>query len=57
MGGKIKWIGKRTIRIYGVNKFKNVRYKIMPDRIEAGTYMIYMQQFEGNLTISGINPK
>ncbi len=57
MGGKIKWIGKRTIRIYGVNKFKNVRYKIMPDRIEAGTYMIVAAATGGKLKIKGIDPK
>ena len=57
MGGKIKWIGKRTVRIYGVNKFKNVKYKIMADRIEAGTFMIAAAATEGKLTIKGINPK
>ena len=57
MGGKIKWIGKRTVRIYGVNKFKNVKYKIMADRIEAGTYMIAAAATEGKLIIKGINPK
>ena len=57
MGGKIKWIGKRTVRIYGVNKFKNVKYKIMSDRIEAGTYMIAAAATVGKLIIKGINPK
>tara|TARA_Y100001960_G_scaffold290249_1_gene330718 strand:- start:24 stop:752 length:729 start_codon:yes stop_codon:yes gene_type:complete len=57
MGGKIKWIGKRTVRIYGVNKFKNVKYKIMADRIEAGTYMIAAAATQGKLKIKGINPK
>ena len=57
MGGKIKWIGKRTVRIYGVNKFNTVKYKIMPDRIEAGTYMIVAGATESILKINGINPK
>ena len=57
MGGKIKWLGKRTLRIIGVNNFKEVEYKIMPDRIEAGTYLIAAAVTEGNLIISGINPK
>ena len=57
MGGKIKWLGKRTLRIIGVNNFKEVEYKIMPDRIEAGTYLIAAAVTEGNLKISGINPK
>ena len=56
MGGKIKWIGKRTIKIEGVKNFKEVKYTIMPDRIEAGTYLIAAAVTEGNLKISGINP-
>jgi len=56
MGGKIKWIGKRTIKIEGVKNFKEVKYTIMPDRIEAGTYLIAAAVTEGNLKISGIKP-
>ncbi len=56
MGGRIKWIGKRTIKIQGVNNFREVKYTIMPDRIEAGTYLIAAAVTEGNLKISGINP-
>ena len=56
MGGKIKWIGKRTLQIKGVNKFKDVKYNIMPDRIEAGTYLIAAAVTEGNLKVHGINP-
>ena len=57
MGGKIKWIGKRTLQIKGVNKFKEIKYSIMPDRIEAGTYLIAAAVTEGNLKVHGINPK
>ncbi len=56
MGGKIKWIGKRTLKIVGVKNFKEVKYEIMPDRIEAGTYLIAAASTEGNLKIIGINP-
>ncbi len=56
MGGRIKWIGKRTLKIQGVNNFKKVKYTIMPDRIEAGTYLIAAAVTEGKLKISGINP-
>ena len=56
MGGKIKWIGKRTLKIQGVNNLKEAKYTIMPDRIEAGTYLIAAAVTEGNLKISGINP-
>jgi len=57
IGGKIKWIGKRTLRVIGVNNFKENKYTVMPDRIEAGTYLIAAAVTEGNLKISGINPK
>ena len=56
MGGKIKWIGKRTLKIQGVNNLKETTYTIMPDRIEAGTYLIAAAVTEGNLKIKGINP-
>ena len=57
MGGKIKWIGKRTLKIQGVKILNEVNYTIMPDRIEAGTYLIAGAVTEGNLKIIGINPK
>ncbi|MDA9663271.1 UDP-N-acetylglucosamine 1-carboxyvinyltransferase [Candidatus Pelagibacter sp.] len=57
MGCKIQWIKKRTIKITGVKKLKDVNYEIMPDRIEAGTYLIAGALTESNLWISKINPK
>ena len=57
MGCNIKWIGKRTITITGVKKLKKLNYKIMFDRIEAGTYMIASALTEGNLKITNIDPK
>ena len=57
IGAKIKWIGKRTVKIFGVKKFKESKYNIMPDRIEAGTYMIAAAITEGKILIKGINPK
>ncbi len=57
IGGKIKWIGKRTLKIIGVKNFKENEYTIMPDRIEAGTYLIAAAVTEGKLKIIGINPK
>jgi len=56
IGGKIKWIGKRTLKIRGVSDFKESEFTIMPDRIEAGTYLIAAAVTEGNLKVSGINP-
>ena len=57
MGCKINWIGKRTIKILGVKNLNKVNYKIMPDRIEAGTYLIAAAITKGNIKIFGINPQ
>ena len=56
IGGNIKWIGKRTVRIFGVNKFRESKYEIMPDRIEAGTYLIAGAITQGNIKVTGIDP-
>ena len=57
MGCNIKWTGQRTITIMGVQVLQNLKYKIMFDRIEAGTYMIVSALTGGNLKIKNINPK
>ena len=57
MGCNIKWNGKRTISIIGVKTLKETKYKIMFDRIEAGTYMIASALTGGNLKITNIKPK
>ena len=57
MGCNIKWIAKRIIKIEGVNNLSEVKYRIMPDRIEAGTYLIAAALNEGNLKIIGMDPK
>ena len=56
MGCNIRWTAKRTIKISGVNNVKETKYQIMPDRIEAGTYLIAAALTEGNLKVEGINP-
>ena len=57
MGCKINWIGKRTVKIIGVKNLNEVNHKIMPDRIEAGTYLIAAAITKGKIDILGINPK
>ena len=57
MGCNIKWESKRTIKIEGVSNLAALNYRIMPDRIEAGTYLIAAALSEGNLRITGIDPK
>ena len=57
MGCNVKWIAKRTIKIEGAIKIKELSYRVMPDRIEAGTYLIAAALTEGNLKIKGIDPE
>ena len=57
MDCNIKFSGKRTITITGIKKLKDVKYKVMFDRIEAGTYMIASFLTGGNLKILNVNPK
>jgi UDP-N-acetylglucosamine 1-carboxyvinyltransferase len=55
-GCKIKWISKRSIKIEGVSKINETNYKIMFDRIEAGTYLVAAAVTEGNLIIKNVIP-
>ena len=57
MGCKIKWLEKRKIEINGVTNLKPLTYRVMFDRIEAGTYMIASAVTDGRITIKNINPK
>ena len=56
MGCKIEWIAKRKIKIIGVSKVKSISYRVMFDRIEAGTYLIAAAVTEGNLKIQNVVP-
>ena len=56
-GANIRWIGKRTCQIIGVNSLKETNYSIMGDRIEAGTFCVAATLTKGNLLIKGFNPK
>ena len=51
MGAKITGLGTPTIEIEGVEELHAVEYSIMPDRIEAGTYVIASLVTEGDLKI------
>ena len=57
MGCNIRWTGKRSVKIEGVSKVKDITYPIMFDRIEAGTYLIAAAVTEGNLKIKNIVPR
>ena len=55
MGAKINGLGTPNIEIEGVDDLHGVEYSIMPDRIEAGTYVIASLITEGDLKIENIN--
>jgi UDP-N-acetylglucosamine 1-carboxyvinyltransferase len=57
LGCDIRWSAKRTIKIEGINDLSEIKYEVMPDRIEAGTYLIAAALTGGNLKILGIDPK
>ncbi|NDI34805.1 UDP-N-acetylglucosamine 1-carboxyvinyltransferase [Chengkuizengella sediminis] len=57
MGAKIKGAGTGTIRIEGVDELKGCRHSIIPDRIQAGTYMIAAAATKGDVIVDNIIPK
>jgi UDP-N-acetylglucosamine 1-carboxyvinyltransferase len=56
MGARIEGLGTERIRIKGVKKLKAVEYTVMPDRIEAGTYLLAGAATRGTLTVENIVP-
>ncbi|ETT43137.1 MULTISPECIES: UDP-N-acetylglucosamine 1-carboxyvinyltransferase [unclassified Paenibacillus] len=57
MGAVIKGAGTETIRIEGVSEMHGCRHSIIPDRIQAGTYMIAAAATRGNVLIDNVIPK
>ena len=57
MGAKIKGAGTRKLEIIGVRKLHSIHYSVVPDRIEAGTYVIAAALLGHNLKISGLVPE
>ncbi len=53
MGAKIKGAGTDTIRTIGVKELKGTDYSIIPDRIEAGTYIIAAAITKGDIILEG----
>jgi UDP-N-acetylglucosamine 1-carboxyvinyltransferase len=56
MGARIDGAGTSTIRIRGVSKLRGARHKIIPDRIEAGTFVIAGALAGGDLIVSSCEP-
>lgn len=57
MGASIKGAGTDVIKITGVKHLKGCDYSVVPDQIEAGTYMIAAAATNGDVTIKNVIPK
>jgi len=57
MGAKVEGAGTNVIRIKGVKELKDVSYNIMPDRIEAGTFLCAAGITGGKLKLNNIVPE
>ena len=57
MGAQIKGAGTDVIRIRGVERFHSTEYSIIPDQIEAGTFMFAAAATRGDVTIKNVIPK
>jgi UDP-N-acetylglucosamine 1-carboxyvinyltransferase len=57
MGASIEGDGTRTIRIRGVKKLKGCHHKIIPDRIEAGTFAVAAAITHGDIEVASCNPQ
>jgi UDP-N-acetylglucosamine 1-carboxyvinyltransferase len=56
MGAKIEGAGTSTIQVQGVARLHGARYRINPDRIEAGTFLIAGAITRGDLIVANCNP-
>ena len=57
MGANIKGAGTDVIRIRGVQKLHKTEYAIIPDQIEAGTFMFAAAATQGDVTVKNVIPK
>ncbi len=57
MGADVRGAGTDTIKIHGVQKLRGVTYSIIPDQIEAGTYMVAAAATHGDVTVKNVTPK
>jgi UDP-N-acetylglucosamine 1-carboxyvinyltransferase len=56
MGAQIEGAGTSTLRVRGVAKLRGARHRIIPDRIEAGTFIIAAALTGGDLMVTGCEP-
>ena len=57
MGADIRGAGTEVIKVRGVDKMHGCTYSIIPDQIEAGTYMVAAAATGGDVTINNVIPK
>ncbi|MGN0132223.1 MAG: UDP-N-acetylglucosamine 1-carboxyvinyltransferase [Lachnospiraceae bacterium] len=57
MGANIKGAGTDVIRIKGVEKLHKTEYSVIPDQIEAGTFMLAAAATKGDVTVKNVIPK
>jgi UDP-N-acetylglucosamine 1-carboxyvinyltransferase len=57
MGANIKGAGTDVIKIVGVDKLRGCDYSVIPDQIEAGTYMVAAAITKGDVLIKNVIPK
>jgi UDP-N-acetylglucosamine 1-carboxyvinyltransferase len=54
MGAKVRGAGTDLIRVDGIEEFNGIRFSVIPDRIEAGTYMIAAGVSGGEITVENV---
>jgi UDP-N-acetylglucosamine 1-carboxyvinyltransferase len=57
MGARVRGAGTGTIRIEGVDRMYGAEHNIIPDRIEAGTFMVAAAITQGNVLVQGAVPE
>src|SRR5690242_6452212 len=57
MGARVEGAGTSTIRVQGVTRLHGARHRIIPDRIEAGTFIIAGALTGGDLNVASCNPQ
>jgi UDP-N-acetylglucosamine 1-carboxyvinyltransferase len=57
MGAKIQGVGTDTITVQGVERLRGTHYEVLPDRIEAGTYLVAGAITGGQVRLKGAKPE
>ncbi len=57
MGGRVRGAGTNLVRVEGVSRLKGTRHEIIPDRLEAGTYLLAGAITGGVVTVGNVIPE